>query len=111
MDWNVFWTDTSVSTQRVMNLLKHQKINHFPMMRVIAHKVPLAKNMMSMLRAFPSEFRHVPRSYGLPSETKLFRERFNSKGISKKNKTYILKPDHSCQVKKTLFVRYFFIPF
>jgi tubulin polyglutamylase TTLL6/13 len=88
-----------------MALRKHQKINHFPMMRVIAHKVPLAKNMMSMLRAFPSEYRHVPKSFGLPFETKLFRERFNTKGLSKKNKTYILKPDHSCQGKGIVLCR------
>jgi tubulin polyglutamylase TTLL6/13 len=105
-DWNVFWTDTSVSNQRVMGLAKHQKINHFPGMRAITHKVPLAKNMMNMVRQFPQEFRHVPKSWSLPAEKKLFRQKFNSKtGTSKKSKTYILKPDHSCQGKGIVLCR------
>ena len=105
IDWNVFWTDTSVSNQRVMGLSKHQKINHFPGMRSITHKVPLAKNMMTMVRSFPNEFKHVPKSWALPSEKKLFRNKFGKNNKSKLNKTYILKPDHSCQGKGIVLCR------
>ena len=28
-DWDVAWTDTSVSEERVMRLKRHQRINHF----------------------------------------------------------------------------------
>ena len=106
IDWNVYWTDTSVSSQRVMRLEKHQKINHFPGMRAITHKVPLAKNMMRMVREFPNEYNHVPKSWALPSEKKLFRKKFSTKtGQAFSKKTYILKPDHSCQGKGIVMCR------
>jgi tubulin polyglutamylase TTLL6/13 len=44
-DWNVYWTDTSVSTERVMKMQKFQKINHFPGMYQIARKAELARNL------------------------------------------------------------------
>ena len=106
VDWNVYWMDCSCSAQRVMKLHKHQKINHFPGMRALSHKVPLAKNMMRMVRAFPGEFQHVPKSWALPAESKLFRRKFSTKtGNALSKKTYILKPDHSCQGKGIVLCR------
>ena len=53
VDWVIFWTDTSVSPQRVMLLEKYQKINHFPGMLSIARKAQLAINLRRLQAIFP----------------------------------------------------------
>jgi hypothetical protein len=40
-DWNVMWIDTSVSSERLMELKGYQKLNHFPGMHILARKVSL----------------------------------------------------------------------
>jgi tubulin polyglutamylase TTLL6/13 len=71
-DWNIFWTDTSVSEARVMKLKRFQKINHFPGMEQICRKVSLAKNMARMRACLPEDFGFVPRTWCLPAEREPF---------------------------------------
>ena len=54
VDWNIYWTDTSVAPQRVMQLKKYQKINHFPGMLSIARKAQLAINLQRLRAVFPT---------------------------------------------------------
>lgn len=94
-DWTLFWTDYSVSLERVMEMksyqvrssldpwlpasgdsvciahgsrLLFQKINHFPGMSEICRKDLLARNMSRMLKMFPKDFHFFPRTWCLPAE-------------------------------------------
>lgn len=95
--WNVYWTDTSVSTERVMALQSFQKINHFPGMSTLSRKAGLARNLTRMRAAFPKEFNFFPDTWTLPAEYQDFKDQFSRKGT----KTFIVKPDHGCQVSPT----------
>ena len=49
-DWLLYWTDCSVSLDRVMNMKRYQRINHFPGMSEICRKDFLARNMNRLYR-------------------------------------------------------------
>lgn len=67
-DWTLFWTDYSVSLERVMEMKSYQKINHFPGMSEICRKDLLARNMGRMLKMFPKDFHFFPRTWCLPAD-------------------------------------------
>lgn len=67
-DWTLYWTDYSVSLERVMEMKSYQKINHFPGMSEICRKDLLARNMSRMLKLFPKDFHFFPRTWCLPAE-------------------------------------------
>ena len=94
-DWQLYWTDTSVSIERIMRLKSTQKINHFTGMLEICRKKQLAKNLGRMSAMFPEEFKFAPKTFVLPVELNEFLESFKGK----KRKTFILKPDAGCQGK------------
>ena len=88
VDWNIYWTDTSVAPQRVMQLKKYQKINHFPGMLSIARKAQLAINLQRLRAVFPNDFNFFPDTWILPQDTKEFRKLFGEK-TGKSKKTFI----------------------
>ncbi|KAK9965651.1 hypothetical protein ABG768_004728 [Culter alburnus] len=92
-DWTLFWTDCSVSLDRVMDMKRYQKINHFPGMSEICRKDLLARNMNRMLKLFPKEYNIFPRTWCLPADY----SDFQAYTRAKKHKTYICKPDSGCQ--------------
>ncbi|CAM4710344.1 unnamed protein product [Leuciscus chuanchicus] len=92
-DWTLFWTDCSVSLDRVMDMKRYQKINHFPGMNEICRKDLLARNMNRMLKLFPKEYNIFPRTWCLPADY----SDFQAYTRAKKHKTYICKPDSGCQ--------------
>ncbi|KAG7219819.1 hypothetical protein INR49_005841 [Caranx melampygus] len=94
-DWTVFWTDCSVSLDRVKDMKCYQKINHFPGMSEICRKDLLARNMNRMLKLFPKDYNIFPRTWCLPADY----SDFQAYTRAKKNKTYICKPDTGCQGK------------
>nr|XP_006821586.1 PREDICTED: tubulin polyglutamylase TTLL13-like [Saccoglossus kowalevskii] len=94
-DWSLYWTDYSVALERVMEMKRFQKINHFPGMSEICRKDLLARNMNRLLKLFPKEFNVFPRSWCLPADY----GDFQAFCRSKKNKTYICKPESGCQGK------------
>jgi len=94
-DWQVYWTDTSVSIERIMRLKRTQKINHFTGMLEICRKKSLARNIGKMAKLYPDEYKFVPKSYILPAELSDFLSEFKTK----KKRTWILKPDSGCQGK------------
>ncbi len=67
-EWTLYWTDTSVLLERVMNMKRYQKINHFPGMLEICRKDLLARNMTRMLKLFPKEYNCFPRTWVMPAE-------------------------------------------
>ncbi|XP_064608776.1 tubulin polyglutamylase ttll6-like isoform X2 [Liolophura sinensis] len=94
-DWTLFWTDYSVALERVMEMKRYQKINHFPGMSEICRKDLLARNMNRMHKLFPKEYNIFPKTWCLPADY----GDFLAYTRQKKNKTYILKPESGCQGK------------
>eukprot|EP01138_Halocafeteria_seosinensis_P005460 gb/GECG01005582.1/.p1 GENE.gb/GECG01005582.1/~~gb/GECG01005582.1/.p1 ORF type:complete len:1126 (+),score=144.66 gb/GECG01005582.1/:1-3378(+) len=111
-EWNLYWTDTSVSTERLIRAERHQKLNHFPGMLKICRKTPLARMMKKMSRLFPQEYRFFPKSWVLPEEWSDFKSQFALRigddgrpQRPKKNRTFIIKPDAGTQGKGISLVR------
>ncbi|KAB0367156.1 hypothetical protein FD755_020480 [Muntiacus reevesi] len=100
-DWTLYWTDFSVSLERVMEMKSYQKINHFPGMSEICRKDLLARNMSRMLKMFPKDFHFFPRTWCLPADW----GDLQNYSRSRKNKTYICKPDSGCQGKGIFITR------
>nr|XP_034991621.1 tubulin polyglutamylase TTLL6 [Zootoca vivipara] len=100
-DWTLYWTDFSVSLERVLEMKTYQKINHFPGMLEICRKDLLARNMGRMLKLFPKEFNFFPRTWCLPADY----GELQAFGRSKKHKTYICKPDSGCQGRGIFITR------
>uniref|UniRef100_A0A8C0DR73 Tubulin tyrosine ligase like 6 n=1 Tax=Balaenoptera musculus TaxID=9771 RepID=A0A8C0DR73_BALMU len=100
-DWTLYWTDYSVSLERVMEIKSYQKINHFPGMTEICRKDLLARNMSRMLKIFPKDFHFFPRTWCLPADW----GDLQNYSRSRKNKTYICKPDSGCQGRGIFITR------
>ncbi|XP_062998448.1 tubulin polyglutamylase TTLL13 [Elgaria multicarinata webbii] len=100
-EWTVYWTDCSVSLERVMDMKRFQKINHFPGMAEICRKDLLARNLNRMLKLFPKEYSIFPRTWCLPADY----GDFQAYGRMRKNRTYICKPDSGCQGRGIFITR------
>ncbi|XP_063709120.1 tubulin polyglutamylase ttll6-like [Culicoides brevitarsis] len=93
--WNVCWTDSIPPVEFCREMRRFQKINHFPGMYEISRKDMLARNMNRMLKLFPTDYQIFPKTWCFPADfgdAMSYSRRF-------KNKTFILKPDHSSQGK------------
>jgi tubulin polyglutamylase TTLL6/13 len=67
----------------------------------LARKNLLAKNLLAMRAFFPLEYAFFPQTWMLPSDLKNFKQQFNAK----KAKTFIIKPEASCQGKGIFLTR------
>lgn len=67
-DWALFWTDTSVSIDRVNQMKRWQKINHYPGMSEICRKDFLTRNMNRMAKLYPKDYTFYPKAWCLPAE-------------------------------------------
>ncbi|XP_043279120.1 tubulin polyglutamylase TTLL13-like isoform X2 [Venturia canescens] len=89
-NWNLYWTDLSISIERAKDMKRYQKVNHFPGMTEICRKDLLARNLNRMLRIFPKEYNFFPKTcHG------------DAVAYSKvrRSKTFIIKPETGCQGK------------
>uniref|UniRef100_A0A2K6UB46 Tubulin tyrosine ligase like 13 n=1 Tax=Saimiri boliviensis boliviensis TaxID=39432 RepID=A0A2K6UB46_SAIBB len=100
-EWTVYWTDCAVSLDRVMEMKRFQKINHFPGMTEICRKDLLARNLNRMHKLYPSEYNIFPRTWCLPADY----GDFQSYGRQRKARTYICKPDSGCQGRGIFITR------
>ncbi|XP_072038588.1 tubulin polyglutamylase TTLL13-like isoform X1 [Amphiura filiformis] len=100
-EWTLYWTDFSVALERVMEMKRYQKINHFPGMVEICRKDLLARNLTRLSKLFPKEYAIFPRTWVLPADY----GDFQAFCRSKKNKTYICKPESGCQGKGIFITR------
>jgi tubulin polyglutamylase TTLL6/13 len=98
---DVYWHDCGVDVERLMRLKPFQKINHYPGMYEVARKNNLARNLNRMRRHFPKEYNFYPQSWLLPSEWSDFAAQFTKRH----NKTFIVKPEASCQGKGIFLTR------
>ncbi|XP_029814616.1 guanosine-3',5'-bis(diphosphate) 3'-pyrophosphohydrolase MESH1 [Manacus vitellinus] len=78
-----------------MEMKRFQKINHFPGMIELCRKDLLARNLNRMLRLFPEEYNIFPRTWCLPADY----GDFHAYRSMRKTRTFICKPDNSCQGK------------
>jgi tubulin polyglutamylase TTLL6/13 len=78
-DWTVYWTDTSISVERVMKLQLFHKINHFPGMLALCRKTAVARNLNRIRAVFPEEYKFYPQTWILPDELLGFQAQFTDK--------------------------------
>ncbi|XP_054433573.1 tubulin polyglutamylase TTLL13 [Pteronotus mesoamericanus] len=100
-EWTVYWTDCSVSLERVMDMKRFQKINHFPGMTEICRKDLLARNLKRMQKIYPLEYNIFPRTWCLPADY----GDFQASGRQRKTRTFICKPDSGCQGRGIFITR------
>ncbi|TYZ62625.1 hypothetical protein PybrP1_002385 [[Pythium] brassicae (nom. inval.)] len=100
---NLHWIDVPDFLNTFKILLPYQKVNHFPGMSNLARKSKLARNFERMKKLFPDEFDFCPRTWILPFDLHDFQTHFNADGVS--YKTFIVKPDHSCQGRGVFLTR------
>lgn len=92
---HVYWVDVPIIVERMQQLHRWQRINHFPGMSNVARKGRLAQNLDRLRRSFPHEFSFYPRTWVLPAEWGGFKAEFDASG--KSTRTFIIKPDSGCQ--------------
>lgn len=93
--WDVMWTDSAITPDQFACLKLYQKVNHFPGMYSLARKNHLGRHLMRMREKFPDFYRFFPKTYLLPADYSSFRAQFLNK--KQKIKTFIVKPEASCQ--------------
>lgn len=93
--WDVMWTDSAVTPDLFDKMKPYQKVNHFPGMYSLARKNHLGRHLMKMRQKFPEYYRFFPKTFLLPADYSLFKAHFLEKKLCKK--TFIVKPEASCQ--------------
>lgn len=93
LDWDIFWSDTTLPPNKVQKMQPYQRINHFPGMPSLSHKHNLSRNLKKMQKLFESEYDFFPKTWILPADSSDLRNQFNTK----KQKTFIVKPVANCQ--------------
>ena len=100
-EWDLLWIDGPVYPSLLQKMHPFQRVNHFPGIYAIARKNMLAKNLNTLKKMFPTEYNFFPKTWILPADIKDFKAQFNSK----KAKTFIIKPEASCQGKGIFLTR------
>ena len=67
-DFDVYWNDIGIDSDRLSSLKPYQKTNHFPAMYQITRKTYLAKNLKRLQKLYPLEFDFFPKTWILPNE-------------------------------------------
>ncbi|CAD8088042.1 unnamed protein product [Paramecium sonneborni] len=101
INWDMFWTDAAVQPETLGKMQPHQKINHFPGMYSLARKNHLGRNLMKMRKQFPNDFKFFPQTWLLPAEYGDFKNQF----VKGKVRTFIVKPEASCQGRGIFLTR------
>ncbi|XP_050312896.1 tubulin polyglutamylase ttll6-like [Anthonomus grandis grandis] len=92
-NWNLYWTDLSITVERCKDMKRFQKINHFPGMLEICRKDLLARNLTRMQRLYPRDYNFFPKTWCFPAD---LGDAITYSRI-RRNKTFILKPDAGSQ--------------
>ncbi|XP_059928664.1 tubulin polyglutamylase ttll6 isoform X2 [Gadus macrocephalus] len=100
-DFNLYWTDTSVTLDRLVGIKPYQKVNHFPGMMEVCRKDMLARNLNRMAKRFPKDYSFFPHTWCLPADY----SDFQAYARAKRHKTFICKPDSGSQGKGIFLVK------
>ncbi|KAJ3226809.1 Tubulin polyglutamylase ttll6 [Clydaea vesicula] len=95
LKWSIFWIDTGVSIERILEMEPIQKINHFPGMQEICRKNYLARNLSRLNRMFPKDYNFFPKTYILRDFKDL--SDFKVASSSVRSNAFIAKPERGCQ--------------
>lgn len=99
--WDLLWTDSAVSSERLSKMKITQKINHFPGMYQLARKNCMALNLNKLRKLYPADYDFYPLTWVLPVEL----TDFASVLAKNKSKTFIVKPEASSQGKGIYLVK------
>jgi len=102
-DWDIWFIDGPTVPALLSKMKAYQRTNHFPGMYALARKNLLAKNLIAMQKYFARDYNFFPKTWLLPGDIKPFKEQFNHR----KAKTFIVKPEASCQGKGIFLTRNF----
>ena len=94
-EFDIFWSDLGVLSDKLTKLKNYQKINHFPAMYNITRKNYLAKNLKRLERVFPNDYKFFPQTWLLPTDYPELRNQFHKKKVFH----MICKPEASSQGK------------
>ena len=67
-EWDLFWQDEPIESEKLHRMKPYQKVNHFPAMFLIARKTFLAKNLNKMRKLFPEDYDFFPKTWIIPNE-------------------------------------------
>ena len=67
-EFDVYWNDIGIDSEKLQSLKPYQKTNHFPAMYQITRKTYLAKNLKRLQKLYPLDFDFFPRTWVLPNE-------------------------------------------
>ena len=67
-EFDLYWQDLGIESERLQTLKPYQKVNHFPAMFQITRKACLARNLKRLAKLFPADFDFIPRTWVLPTE-------------------------------------------
>ncbi|XP_011686718.1 PREDICTED: tubulin polyglutamylase TTLL13-like isoform X2 [Wasmannia auropunctata] len=91
--WDLYWTDLSVSVERVKDMRRFQRINHFPGMTEICRKDLLARNLNRMQKLFPRDYNFFPKTWCFPAD----HGDATAYTKTRRSRIFIIKPDTGCQ--------------
>lgn len=94
-DWDVCWSDFSISTIISKKMSLHHRVNHFPGMANLESKAILAYHLNRMKYFFPDEYNIFPKSWSLPRQWK----EVISYNREHTDETLILKPTRGAEGK------------
>ena len=100
-DWDIAWWDGPPPINLIAKLQPWQRVNHVPGIFNLARKNMLGNHLMKMMKQFPDEYDFFPLTFMLPHDYKDFAALVGEK----RNKTFICKPEASCQGKGIFLTR------
>jgi len=97
---NLYWINDVKLNEKMFNLNKYQKFNHFTSTKEISRKELLYINYDVMNKLFPDDYNYIPKTYTY----KNFKELIKNYNISKDN-LWLVKPDFGHSGKGIHFLK------
>lgn len=101
-DWDIAWFDAPPNDKFLKKMKFNQRVNHFPGIYNLSRKNTLGRHLMRMYKFMPKYYNFFPYTYMIPYDYKYFEHDTHGMG---NQRTYIVKPDNSCQGKGIFLTR------
>ena len=102
-NWNVMWTDSTITPALLASMKPYQRVNHFAGMYAIARKSNLSMNLNRMRAVHPEDYAFYPRTWFIPADKSDLKEEMSRS----RNAVYIVKPEASSQGRGIFLVKEF----
>ena len=86
-EFDLYWNDLGIDSEKLQSLKPYQKTNHFPAMYQITRKAFLARNLKRLQKLYPLDFDFFPRTWVVPTEVHELRQFIYSRPKKLKRKT------------------------